>query len=159
MILPPRYSECSSPYLAAKIYSRFKSESSANFRPTQRSKHSTTTSSPKTSSTSSTSKNCVDEAPNILGFEGPMRGVDIGLTDTENDSTNVFYRCTGGKVVDVYTNRRVVRLPCKDVANFTSPKKWPKCKKPKNCVGPARKPGNVSNNYVRFIYIEIVVFT
>ncbi len=111
-------------------------ESSASFRPTQRSKLSTTT--------SSTSTSVCDEAPYILGFDGPLKPADIGINiaDVGDDESSVFYRCNGGRVVDVHTNRRVVRLLCNDVARFRSPKKWPKCKKPTHCVGPARKPGN-----------------
>jgi len=118
-------------------------ESSASFRPTQRSKLSTTTSSTSSASIERTSTSVCDEAPHILGFDGPLKPADIGINiaDVGNDESSVFYRCNGGRVVDVHTNRRVVRLLCNDVARFRSPKKWPKCKKPTHCVGPARKPG------------------
>jgi hypothetical protein len=76
-----------------------------------------------------------------LGFDGPFNDDDDGY-----DDDHVFYRCVGGKVVDAHTNRRVVRLPCANVTRFRSPKKWPRCKSPTHCVGPAKIPGVDSTN-------------
>jgi len=57
------------------------------------------------------------------------------------DSEYVHYTCAGGLVLDTSTNRREIRFPCKNITNFNSPKKWPRCKKATHCVGPARKTG------------------
>jgi hypothetical protein len=125
-------------------------DSSVAFRPTQRTKMSTTTRptqistdmTPKLSTdlTTSLSTNICDEAPNILGFDGPFKSIDDVLVD---DGSSVYYECVDGKVADVYINRRTVRLPCANVTRFRSPKKWPKCKRPTHCIGPAKKPGDI----------------
>ena len=116
-------------------------DSSVVFRPTLRSKISAAEISASQLS-KPVSTNLCDEAPTLLGFDGPLNSVDVGLAITE-DVESVYYSCVGGKVVDKYTNRRMVGLPCANITNFQSPKKWPKCRQATHCVGSPKKPGEV----------------
>ena len=116
-------------------------DSSVVFRPTLRSKISAAEISASQLS-KPVSTNLCDEAPTLLGFDGPLNSVDVGVAITE-DVESVYYTCFGGKVVDKYTNRRMVRLACANITNFQSPKKWPKCRQATHCVGSPKKPGEV----------------
>lgn len=108
---------------------------------------SSTTEMPVTDELDIDEQTCTD-APYILGFNGPFlskntskevkhMGVPVGQS--------AVYFCSGGRVLDVFTNRRFYSLGCikKDNDSFVTfkfPQQWPLCKQPTHCVGPARKP-------------------
>jgi len=52
----------------------------------------------------------------------------------------VEYECTGGRVLDTFTNRRSFMLACGEEGEYEVPRAWPTCVPATHCVGPARQP-------------------
>ena len=84
--------------------------------------------------------------PTVLGFLDPS--ILFGnMTEVTNSSKiailpgyKIIYKCSKGRVIDSFTNRRSFVIECNDDGEYDVPKNWPQCRPATHCVGPVARP-------------------